>query len=50
MFTIVSGTFITKDRYLVPSMVTTLKKIYMLTAFYFLLAWYFDTVLASNRG
>lgn len=45
-----SGTFFTKDRYLVPSMIQTLYRVFNLCIIYLVCAWYFDNVIASNRG
>jgi len=50
LFTVKSGSFLTKDRYIVPSMFSTLQQVFGLTCLYFGLAWYFDNVLQSNRG
>lgn len=50
IFTEVHGVFFTKDRYVVPSMFTTLQRVYCLCAFYLIIAWYLDNVIASNRG
>jgi hypothetical protein len=44
------GSFMTKDRYFVPSMYTTLKKVMQVTLIYFIAAMYFDNVLSHNRG
>ena len=50
IFNEVSGQFFTKDRFVVPSMFSTLKHTYFLCFFYLVIAWYFDNVMASNRG
>ena len=50
LFKETQGQFMTKDRYLVPSMYSTLLKILRLSIGYFILALYFDNILPSNRG
>ena len=49
-FTVVHGVFFTKDRFVVPSMMNTLQRIMVLNFIYLTFAWYFDNVIASNRG
>mmetsp|Transcript_24224 Transcript_24224/g.37333 ORF Transcript_24224/g.37333 Transcript_24224/m.37333 type:complete len:105 (+) Transcript_24224:1518-1832(+) len=44
------GIFVTKDRYYVVSFFETSLTLYKLIAFYGVLAFYFDSVLSSNRG
>lgn len=44
------GAFATKDRYHVSSIMRSFQIQTCFTLFYFLLAWYFDKVLASNSG
>jgi ABC-type multidrug transport system ATPase subunit len=46
----VKGQFMTKDRYLVPSMYSSMVKILQVSLGYFLLALYFDNIFAENRG
>lgn len=50
LYTGISGHFATKDRYDVPSIFHSMKVQFAITTVYFILAWYFDNVLASNRG
>jgi hypothetical protein len=50
MFATISGKLATQDRYIVPPMVSNLKKLYSISLMYVIIAWYFDHVLASNRG
>jgi hypothetical protein len=50
MFEEVAGQFMTKDRYLVPSMYSSLQALMKISVLYFILALYFDNVLSHNRG
>lgn len=45
-----TGSFFTGDRYHVTSMYSTFITLIYTTAFYGVLAWYFDHTIASNRG
>lgn len=50
LFREVSGQFMTKDRYIIPSMYSSIIKAFQISLGYFALALYFDNVFTANRG
>lgn len=46
----VKGQFMTKDRYLIPSMYSSMVKIIQVSLGYFIVALYFDNIFPENRG